>query len=298
MPMGLSLIVLLAILPHLLVPSESKASGPRIGSETTSCGDHQNHQLIAEFEEAKLRIDQLESLLEGTIWDINAKSFYLKENEKLIKEMTHELDRLQSAFSSLQDESLSANRRLNQLEEEVRILWATLGKNNFELHLLASKAEAAENRLELVTSQVEKMADIVTEQWIQIQQLEQALHIAEMRALKVKREVSFTRCTFLKFVRNLFGNHLRKLMMMLDSLLFDKESALGSYASQALQKSKRIMSATKKYHHELQGWIKQEMERNELTAALANEELVFFMASALIIFPVMGVWILLSSQFS
>ncbi|CAL2232401.1 unnamed protein product [Prunus armeniaca] len=38
------------------------------------------------------------------------------------------------------------------------------------------------------------------------------------------------------------------------------------------------------------------LENNEFTASLANEELVFFMASALITFPVMSAWMLLSSK--
>ncbi|KAI8567766.1 hypothetical protein RHMOL_Rhmol02G0147200 [Rhododendron molle] len=166
----------------------------------------------------------------------------------------------------LQGESSRANERLNQLEEEVRLLWANMRKTTFELHHLESKAQDAENNMNLVASQVETMAAIVTEQWIQIRQLEQALHNAEVQALTVKRLP--TRSKFLK-----------KLKGILDSSLFHKESPLGSYACQALHQLEKISSAAKKYHHELQGFIKQEMEKNEFTAALANKEVVFFVVS-------------------
>ncbi|PSS04804.1 Myosin heavy chain, clone like [Actinidia chinensis var. chinensis] len=297
--MAASLFFIAAILSsYLTVLSVSTPSISQIGTETSRGNNHENHHLIRDLEKAKLKIARLESIFEETIQDINAKVLHLKESQKLIEEMTPEMNRLQSALSSLKGKSSRADERINQLEEEVRLLWATLRKSNFELHLLESKAENAENRLELVTSQVETMAAIVTEQWIQIRQLEQALHMAEMRALKVKREVSSTRCRFLKFVRNLFSNHIQKLTGMLDSFLLDKESALGSYVSRALHQLETILSAAKKYHHELQGFIQQEMERNEFTAALANKEVVFFVASAIITFPMMSAWMLLSSQFS
>lgn len=296
--MAASLVLLPAIFSYLIVLSQSSSSSiAQIGTET-SCTNQHNHHLICDFEDAKLKIARLEAILEETTQNMNAKSLYLEESRKLVDEMTHEMDRLQSALSSLKGESSRTNERLNQLEEEIRLLWATLRKTNFELHFLESKAQDAENRLELASSKVETMAAIITEQWIQIQQLEQALHIAEMRALKVKRQTRSTRCTFLKLVRNLFGNHLQKFMEMLDSFLFDKESAFGSYLSQVMHQLEKILSATKKYHHELQGFVKQEMEKNEFTAALAHKEVVFFVASALITFPIMSAWMLLSSQFS
>ncbi|THF97878.1 hypothetical protein TEA_015819 [Camellia sinensis var. sinensis] len=256
--MAASLILLPAIFSYLIVLSQSSSSSSiaQIGTET-SCTNQHNHHLICDFEDAKLKIARLEAILEETIQNINAKSLYLEESRKLIDEMTHEMDRLQSAVSSLKGESSRTNERLNQLEEEIRLLWATLRKTNFELHFLESKAQDAENRLELASSKVETMAAIITEQWIQIQQLEQALHIAEL-------------------VRNLFGNHLQKFMEMLDSFLFDKESAFGSYLSRVMHQLEKILSATKKYHHELQGFVKQEMEKNEFTAALAHKEVVFF----------------------
>ncbi|KAJ6402121.1 hypothetical protein OIU84_014243 [Salix udensis] len=173
----------------------------------------------------------------------------------------------------------AADDKIKVLEEEVRVLWATLRKNNFDIHVLESKAREAEDRLEMITSQAEKMEDIVSERWIQIQHFEQALQLKEMR-LKAQRQARPPRWTFL----NVF------------QLPFCEESALRAYVSQTFSWLKRFYSTVKESHHELQVFVKQEMERHEFTACLANKEIVFFMASALIIFPVLSAWILLSSQ--
>nr|XP_023914537.1 uncharacterized protein LOC112026089 isoform X1 [Quercus suber]POF08042.1 hypothetical protein CFP56_17768 [Quercus suber] len=268
-------------------------------SETTCLPSHNDDNHIAcELHQIKLKISQLESILEESMQYLNQKSLYLKEREEIIEAMSRKIQSLQSTLDAIKNESTRADERLGALEEEVRSLWAASRKSNFDIYNLESKAQDAENRLEKVTSQVEKMSDIVTEQWIQIQQLEQALQIAEMRALRARRQVGYTRCTFLKFVNNRFGNHPQNLFSMLDPYAFGKGSSLNSYISQALHQLKRGFIVAKKYHHQLQGFIKQEMERNEFTAAYANSELVFFLASALITFPIMGAWVFLSSQFS
>ncbi|CAM8881076.1 unnamed protein product [Rhodiola kirilowii] len=89
----------------------------------------------------------------------------------------------------------------------------------------------AEERLEDVKSEVEKMADIVTEQWIQFRHLEQAL----MGVLVVAVNI--------------------------------------------------LLSPVKKYHLQLQDFVRQEMEKTQLTAFYTSEELVFFLASGLLTLP-------------
>ncbi|PQP91617.1 uncharacterized protein Pyn_23917 [Prunus yedoensis var. nudiflora] len=71
-----------------------------------------------------------------------------------------------------------------EFHTSVRLLWAASRKYNFNLHVLESKAQDAEDRLETVASQAQKMAEIVTKQWIQIPRLEQALHITPEKKKK------------------------------------------------------------------------------------------------------------------
>ncbi|PPD66230.1 hypothetical protein GOBAR_DD36896 [Gossypium barbadense] len=130
-----------------------------------------------------------------------------------------------------------------------------------------------------------KMAEVVTEQWVQIQHLEQLLQIAKMRALQAQKQRNM-RCTFLKFIDGISGRHLPKLFKALDAYSLGKGPIIRYYVSQALQQLKRFYSAIRRFHPE-------EMQRNELTAAFVNDELVFFLASAFITFPVLGAWMLL-----
>uniref|UniRef100_A0A166EZL1 Uncharacterized protein n=1 Tax=Daucus carota subsp. sativus TaxID=79200 RepID=A0A166EZL1_DAUCS len=216
--------------------------------------------------------------------DLDVKSQHLGEYTKQLEEINHEIDHLQSVLLILKDDPSHADKRLALLEEEavdigvfqVRTLWDVSRTNNFDLHTLELKAQDAEERLDTVASKAQKMADIVTEQWIQVQRLEQALQMAQ-------------------FFNNLFGGHFEKLMRVLDPNLYENWSAPDSYLSQVTHQLKRIFAAAKYHHHQLQGYIKKEMEGNEFTAAFANNEVVFVIASALITFPILSAWMFLTS---
>ncbi|XP_027931229.1 uncharacterized protein LOC114187235 [Vigna unguiculata] len=243
-----------------------------------------------EINQINVKISHLESVLEESNKRLKESDVYLEECDKRVNELSEQIHHLQSTLSTLKADSLLVERQNKALEEEVQLLWHTLRKNNFDLHILKSKAQETEERLEEVTSKVEKMDAIVNEQWIQVQHLEQALHITKVRTLRARRLTSVTRCTFLKFF-NILLDDLRALY----SYVFGERTAVSSLISQAMDKLKRCFLLTRMYHHQLQGYIKYQMERNELTASLANDELVFFLASALIIFPLMSAWMLLSS---
>ncbi|XWS18434.1 hypothetical protein CRYUN_Cryun32bG0043500 [Craigia yunnanensis] len=102
------------------------------------------------------------------------------------------------------------------------------------------KHRTLEDRMEVVNSQVEKV-----------------------RALQAQRQRDM-RCTILK---RPFWKTSSKDVWGIGFL----------FIVQALQQMRRFYSKIKKYHHELQGFIKQEMRRNEFTAAFVNDELVFFL---------------------
>ncbi|KAK3023046.1 hypothetical protein RJ639_044836 [Escallonia herrerae] len=276
--MAVSLALLPAISLLLLFQCGSTALIPQLDAQPP-CGNRPDRQLILELEDAKLKVDrfgnrpfnahtsyqtpsnssilqsiavslQSESILEESIQHLHAKILSIGQSEKLIEEMSRDIDYLQSALVSLKGDSSREDERLNVLEEEVRLLWAASRKNNFELHTLETKARDTEARLEVVTSQVEKMADIVAEQWIQIQQLEQALQITEMQILKVKRQGGSTRCTFVKFIKNLLNNHLETSRLMVDPYLSDKGFPLSSSLSRALHQLAKTFSAAQHYHHQ------------------------------------------------
>ncbi|XP_057739265.1 uncharacterized protein LOC130956235 isoform X2 [Arachis stenosperma] len=235
-------------------------------------------QFTSQIHQINLKIAHLESVLEENNNKLKERDAYLEQVENRMNEMSEKILLLQSALSKMKTDSLDAEKRVEALEEEVQLLWSALRRNNFELHILISKAQDTEKTLEEVTLRVEKMNNIVTEQWIQ------------MRTLKAQRLASFTRCTFLRITNTLLDD-----LRALHSYVSRERTSVGSLVSRAMDQFKRCSSMAKKYHHQLQGFIKSLMKRNEFTASLANDELIFFLASAVIIFPAISAWVLLSS---
>ncbi|XP_022848147.1 uncharacterized protein LOC111370588 [Olea europaea var. sylvestris] len=245
--MAISLILLPAILISLpFAVVEATALDTSVQSGTASiCADQQDQKSIScELKELKLKVARLESVLEESSRLSNARSLYIRDIEKKIEEFTLEIDRLRAILSSFEVDSLRANQRLDALEKGVRLLWDASRRNNFEIHSLEHKALDAERRLKLVNSQVEEMAEIVSEQWIQIQQLEQAVHMAEMRTLKYKREVRWNKCPFVKFIKTTTSPYLKMLKGILDPYL---TPAWGYCKSHVL----KTFAAAKLYHHQV-----------------------------------------------
>ncbi|CAL9216558.1 unnamed protein product [Arabidopsis halleri] len=276
--MGMHLAALFFIISPLVVFS----------SEVQLIGSTQN--LVNDLDAAKLRISQLEAVLEATIQKLDAKTLYLKDREKLIQVAESQIHDLQ-ASSYIDKSGLPfVQKRISELEEEVKLLWAALRTTNFELHVLEDKAREAKDKLKAKALEVEQMTEVVTEQWIQVQHLEQ------MREFNNRRHHTPSRCPFLKLLSDIQRKHLPKVDEAFDIHWKGKKVlSVQPYLTQALSRLKSLWAAITKYHHQLQGFIEHEMERTEITAALANREVVFFMASALITFPVFGAWILLSS---
>ncbi|XP_024983557.1 uncharacterized protein LOC112519590 [Cynara cardunculus var. scolymus] len=244
-------------------------------SQFSSTGGDDHSHLIDEIREAELNVVRLETILEESISIVDSKNLYIKESEKLVEEMTSEVDHLQSVLLTMKNYSSSANERLNRLKKEVQLLGAAARRNTFELHILESKAQDAESRLEITKSRVEMMASIVTEQWIQIQHLEQALEIAKRNSKEIKKQLSSIRCSFLKFIQSQFGNLLDDWWEVLE----------------------RTWSVAKQNHHQLQRFVMNKMQKWKYTAAYANNEVVFFVASALITFPALSLGVFLLNNF-
>lgn len=148
------------------------------------------------------------------------------------------------------------------------------------LHLLKIRAEDDKKSVDLIASKVEMMAKIVPELWFHVQKLEQAREVIERRTGELRQHLRNQKCSFFKFINK---NPVRQYHKM-----------VVPYTSEALHQLRRSYLAIKKYHHQLQGFVKREMDRYEFTAVLAGEESVFFLASVVVVFPVILVlrWLL------
>ncbi|PON46656.1 hypothetical protein PanWU01x14_249520 [Parasponia andersonii] len=118
-------------------------------SETTTISENDS---TGELRQIKLNIARLESKLEEITRNLNEKGLHIEEQDKLIEHMSHKIQLLQSTVLGLK-----SDERIKALEEEVHLLWAASRKNNFDIHVLESKAQDAEERLELVASKAQKV---------------------------------------------------------------------------------------------------------------------------------------------
>ncbi|MBA0774982.1 hypothetical protein Gotri_010148 [Gossypium trilobum] len=128
----------------------------------------------------------------------------------------------------LRDSKLKISRLESVLEERIQNLNAktlSLKEHGKSLEDMANKSTYLQSALFDL-----KMAEVVTEQWVQIQHLEQALQIAKMRALQAQKQRNM-RCTFLKFIDGISGRHLPKPFKALDSYSLGKGPIIRYYVS-------------------------------------------------------------------
>lgn len=78
---------------------------------------HASIELI--FDTELLRFGIAESILEGKIGEINAKTQYFSDCEKKIEELAAEIDRLKTVLSDFEEDYSRKNVKLSALEEEV-----------------------------------------------------------------------------------------------------------------------------------------------------------------------------------
>lgn len=274
----------------LLLPLISSPEATPLISPSQNGSQKGRNSLILQIQEASSKLAQLES-------DCEAKTSHIRELETKIELLNHDIRRTETALSTFSEDKASrTNDDLHTLEDEVQLLWETSRKNNFEIHELEFRVQEAESRQDVVALQVDKMNAIVSHQWIQIQQLEQAVHTAQMSTARLKSQVSSSKCSFVKIMKNSVAEHLERTLEILELYVCHGESLLKSGFAEAFNHLKSTFAPAKQYHHQLQAYIRHALMRNEFTAFLANEEVVFFAASALITFPILSFLKLLLSH--
>ncbi|XP_039144237.1 uncharacterized protein LOC120281611 isoform X4 [Dioscorea cayenensis subsp. rotundata] len=206
-----------------------------------------------------------------------------------------ELEKLKLKIDHLGSSGSSYSEiRISSLEEEVRLLWAESRGNNFDIHMLESKVIDAVKNLEAVASAVDKLDNLVTEQWIQIQQLEQALQMAKINVAKVHKKSASKFQIKGKNIKDKISEGIfypfQEVVGLPDSFWLGNPVS-SSLISQLLDLVRRIMSTTKNFHYELQYFVKHVMETNDFTVSFANREVIFFLASAIFILPLINAWV-------
>ncbi|KAK8939112.1 hypothetical protein KSP39_PZI011007 [Platanthera zijinensis] len=264
-------------------------------------------QLTPELEEMKIQLTMLESILEDRSKLLDSRILELDQRQKMIEEMDEKIGSLQETLNDAKvsyDGCSVLNENIRAMEDEVQQLWDKTRRNNFNIHVSESKTLEAEKKMEEVASEVEKMQNIVNEQWIQIQRLEQSLQMTKVMTSRVSKKIlsdgqkkgKSNGCPISQF-RRIFSRHSYSKPVELPDSFFMGGSTPKFALLKATKEFKMIISAARKKHHELQYMVKEVMEMNGYTATLANREFIFFVTSAIIILPLMSAWVLLYPMF-
>ncbi|KAJ6813220.1 uncharacterized protein M6B38_144625 [Iris pallida] len=267
-------------------------------SSSLTTKEEKEMEMEMEIQQLKIKLSKLEFILEDNMEMLNSRTLHLNENSKRIQEMEENIKFLHNSLSMIktsQDSSKSSEEMVKIMEEEIRLLWAESRKNNFNYHILESKAYEKEIEMKALTAEVEKMENIVTEQWVQIQQLEQALQTMKIMASKVRKKSEPKvhkkqprEWSVLKVIKGVRRRYLPEVADLPDTFFLGNYISKSSI-SRAYDHLKTTFLAAKRWHHELQNLVKWALERNEFTAPLANKEVIFFVASAIIIIPIFSV---------
>ncbi|XP_023739624.1 uncharacterized protein LOC111887681 isoform X1 [Lactuca sativa] len=103
---------------------------------------------------------------------------------------------------------------------------------------------------------------------------------------------------YIKEVKKFTKPYVNWLSKTLKPYVYKTHIFLKPYSKKLLRGYKRLSKYALKYHRQVRGNIHEVMKQNEITRAFATNELVWFMASALMVFPVMVLLTMVSSLFS
>ncbi|XP_074579854.1 uncharacterized protein LOC141836288 isoform X2 [Curcuma longa] len=259
--------------------------------------------LIAETEDLRLKTARLEFILEDRTKTLSSTTFLLEQRDKLVEEMEKKIQLMENAIYEVKgssSDSLDTEDWVRALEKDIQLLFEQSMMNTDSIRSLESYVNKAKEKMEIAASEVQKMENIVTEQSIQIRQLEQAFQSTKMTTKKVlkrnrqkeehKNQIPFKE-TVSKFIRSI-GHHASEVILA-DSF-FLRASFSKSAIPEAYKQLKVFMSFVKKCHYELQDSIRHELKMNEFTADLGNNFVVFFLACMMMAFPVVTTWIVSS----
>ncbi|XP_074571812.1 uncharacterized protein LOC141828307 [Curcuma longa] len=267
--------------------------------------------LLSELEDLRLKASQLELVLEVSTRTFNSKILDLEERDKVVEEMEEKIRIMENALYELKGSNsdlLNTEVRIGALEKEIQLLFEQSTKNKDSIWSLELSNDKAKEKMEIVASEVEKIENIVTEQWIQIRQLEQAFQSTKMMAANVLKRnkqkeqnkilwpTKETVNKVVQFIRGI-GRFEASEFNMLDSF-FLKASFSKTDIPQAYDHFNAWILFAQNCHYELQNLIKYEMKMNEFTAEFANNFIVFYLASMVMAIPVMTAWIVFSSLFN
>ncbi|RCV06105.1 hypothetical protein SETIT_1G137400v2 [Setaria italica] len=214
--------------------------------------------LRSEIEALRLKIAQLESLLEENTKTLNSKASILEEDNKLIEAMECDIQLLIDGPESTKDsksKSYSAGN-IKSMEDEVQQLQQEVSKINKNSDTIESLARDTERRVETLSSEVKKAY------------------------------------RFRKAIRRQYIPDTDR-----PDVFFLGGSVSRSSISIPYDQFKLFISSTQKFHHKVQVFLHDALESNTYSRCLANEPVTFVLAYLLVVSPMWIAWFLYSWRF-
>ncbi|KAF3332601.1 hypothetical protein FCM35_KLT02178 [Carex littledalei] len=259
-----SLLVLVsaaALVVSIYAFSDPVASPDR-GAEAVSKVEEMRHEMEREIQALKDHVFQLESSLVENTKKLDVKTELLEEDDKLIEAMERDIQHLIDEQENIKS---SLSTRYHQdgnkdMEQEVKLLKDQSTKVNSNIYHLELSAKDTAKKLETLNSEIIKIQSIISEQWIQIRQLEQAFQQTKIMASRVRRKtlhsIPFGKLAYLKVVRFIEVIRLQLIhdITVLESFLL---GPLGSYLSDASDHLLRFSQVAQERFHEVLQFIRR-----------------------------------------
>ncbi|CAL5058576.1 unnamed protein product [Urochloa decumbens] len=287
------------------VPDAGTSAALAAGADADANAD----ALRSEIEALRLKVAQLESLLEENTNTLNSKASILEEDNKLIEEMERDIQLLIDGPATTKDSKIKSYSagNIKSMEDEVQQLQEEISKINKNSDTIELLARDTERRVDTLSSEVKKIEDIIAEQWIQIRQFEQAFVLTKMMASKVHEKSRPSQMvykwpgkeTILKAYRFCKAIHRRQYSSDTDrpDVFFLGGSVSRSSISIPYNQLRIFISSTQKFHHKVQVLIHDALESNRYSRGLANEPVTFILAYLLVVSPMWIAWFIYSRRF-
>ncbi|KAH9306703.1 hypothetical protein KI387_011107, partial [Taxus chinensis] len=206
--------------------------------------------------------------------------------------------------------------RMDKVQAFVTAYWAKHGKPAMQtvLEKASEKAVAvhdwAKPHIDTAKTSVQKWTPVVKKQWqhviVTVSPHMEAFKVKVINSYEVSRETLSPHLVkaqellrpHVQTVKDLSGPYIDQVASIAQPHIDKAKVTLQPYQDQAIHAYRRSLTTATDYHHQLQGYVRKRLKQHELTAAFATKELVWFLASALLALPVLGMFMVYSSIFS
>ncbi|KAG2650640.1 uncharacterized protein LOC120655610 isoform X4 [Panicum virgatum] len=272
-------------------------AGARAGIATSA--DAESDALRSEIEALRLKVAQLESLLEENTNTLNSKSSILEEDNKLIEAMERDIQLLMDGPESTKDSKIKSYSagNIKSMEDEVQQLQQEVSKINKNSDTIESLARDTERRVETLGSEVKKYAADINLNDIFLR----GASYARSCFSHTYKESS----SFLQEINRYYHEAYRFRKAIRRQYIPDTDRPdvffLGGSVSRSsiaipYNQFKFFISSTQKFHHKVQVFLHDALESNRYSRGLANEPVTFIMAYLLVVSPMWIAWFLYSTR--